>query len=633
MRSVRSVFTLVACLSGLVLAGLPLVADVLSPSSRTSADSTKPVTLSGYVTSPGQTVTVQAIDQDTGSFAPLGTTTAASTGKSYTPSSGPSYTLYPWTYNAGMLAPNYWAPQKIAPNLATSQGHLELSAVAAGPALGTFSPAALAAMQTASAPSPDPPTALAHYADGNTIVLFDQQGVGFGAETAWVNVQGMVSDPPSAAFSSVAWSVGSYTVVNGKKIYALICSPKEGGPYPVLIYNHPGINGVLNTGNLHGIVSTTTGWTISPSNGTSDDLGLCIDWAKRGWVVAMSSYRGEYVNISWENPANHEIQKSLTWTSDGVPELCLGEVTDVMALTDLLVKHASSITVGSPASPHGISVNNKVFMYGWSHGGCITYRAVEQGAAVTAFAVVEGFTDFSLGYLNVLGQPNFSSPHVPLETYAAALSNAALPNGGYYYPDTAGVMGYNWRSAHYFASRGDLSIQKFKTMPIMIFHGDIDINPDNLNGPASPLDYNPVYLDEAVEIADDIGAAKLFVGAYPPTRVSCITGRAGEPILRADHSILSPPTTCPVSFSVMDAADPCVNGTQATLAVTPCKALSLPLPPQVPGGEQPLHYLVVYHNMNHVNGGLAIKNQFGRFVEQNFGRQPGCDGVATICNK
>jgi hypothetical protein len=31
--------------------------------------------------------------------------------------------------------------------------------------------------------------------------------------------------------------------------------------------------------------------------------------------------------------------------------------------------------------------------------------------------------------------------------------------------------------------------------------------------------------------------------------------------------------------------------------------------------------------LNHVNGGLAIKNQFDRFAEQNFGRKPGCDGV------
>jgi hypothetical protein len=33
-----------------------------------------------------------------------------------------------------------------------------------------------------------------------------------------------------------------------------------------------------------------------------------------------------------------------------------------------------------------------------AHGGCITYRAVEQGAPVTAFSVIEGFTDLRLTY-------------------------------------------------------------------------------------------------------------------------------------------------------------------------------------------------------------------------------------------
>jgi hypothetical protein len=56
---------------------------------------------------------------------------------------------------------------------------------------------------------------------------------------------------------------------------------------------------------------------------------------------------------------------------------------------------------------------------------------------------------------------------------AAAVSGAYQAGiGPTYQPDAAGVMGYNWRSAHYFASRGDLSIQKFKTMPILILHGD-----------------------------------------------------------------------------------------------------------------------------------------------------------------
>jgi hypothetical protein len=36
--------------------------------------------------------------------------------------------------------------------------------------------------------------------------------------------------------------------------------------------------------------------------------------------------------------------------------------------------------------------------------------------------------------------------------------------------------------------------------------------------------------------------------------------------------------------------------------------------------------------MNHVNGGLAIKNTFDRFAEQNFDRKPGCDGLEAVCN-
>jgi hypothetical protein len=59
--------------------------------------------------------------------------------------------------------------------------------------------------------------------------------------------------------------------------------------------------------------------------------------------------------------------------------------------------------------------------------------------------------------------------------------------------------------------------------------------------------------------------------------------------------------------------------------------LSLPLPPSA-GQPQQLRYLVVYHNMTHFNGGLAIKDTFDGFVEQNFGRKPGCDGVAVVCN-
>ena len=620
MLSVRPAVALIACVLILTVACLPLSAQVLSPSSRTSAESTAKVTLKGYAPSPGEKVTINAVDQNTGNFVLLGTAMAAMSGDTFrVPSKrrlGATYKLYPWTYEAGVPAAKYWSPQSIVADLMTSQGHLELQAsTAPNNILETFSQPAFSALQAVH--SPDFSRAAQLHTDGHTTVRFDQDGVNSGPASNWANVQGMVSVPPSGGYLSVAWSVGSYTVEGNKTIYALICSPATGGPYPVVIYNH---GGILGLGNLHGAV-TAAGWTTPPT-GTSDDLGQCIDWAKRGWVFAMSSYRNESIAIT---SSSSEFQTG-TWTSQGNPEFCLGEVTDVMGLADLLLHHTSTIKVGDPAHPKQIKVSDKVFMYGWSHGGCITYRAVEQGAPVNAFVVVEGFTDVRLGYLDGLG--------IGLTAEQAAAGSGAYQwLVSYYLPDAAGVMGYNWRSAHYFASRGDLSIEKFKTMPILIFHGDVDINPDV--GPTDPAKYNPVFLDQPVAIATDIGATKIFVGpaALAPTSASCISGTVGAPIVDSTtQQPLAPLGSCPVLFTAMDTADPCVSVSTVPAQLPKCSTV-LQLPLTAPSGQsQQLHYLVVYHNMDHFNGGLAIQAQFGRFVEQNFGTQPGCDGVAIVCN-
>jgi hypothetical protein len=288
-------------------------------------------------------------------------------------------------------------------------------------------------------------------------------------------------------------------------------------------------------------------------------------------------------------------------------EFCMGEVTDVMALTDLLVNHTSSILLGNTSEKVKINVNGQVLMYGYSHGGCMTYRAVEQGAPVTAFSVIEGFTDLPLNYLNWTSN-------------GQSQQNAAIAAGAWqpgvatsvYLPDAAHVMGYNWRSAHYFASRGDLSIQKFKTMPILIVQGDIDTD-------------NPVFLDEPAEIAADIKATSIFVGPNglaPPTSEPCIAGTVGAPI---PASMTAPNAACPISFTLQDTGDSCVTGGVPVL-MSLCKVVKIPLTPQQ------LHYLVVYHNMNHVNGGLAFKETFNRFAEENFRRQPGCDGLQFNCN-
>ena len=592
MISVRPLFILTAC--------LPLVACVAAPSSRTICESSNPVSLVGYTLFPGQTITIQAVDQNTGNLVTRGTAVSATSGVPSKTPGGTNYALYPWSFDAGVLPANFWSPQSIVADLATSQGHLEIFASANGNNFDTFSAAAWKSLALS---GEDPVTADVQYSDGKSTVLFDQSGVGSGPETPWVTVQGMISDPHSPFYSPVAWSVGYYTVEGGKKIYGLICAPTTGGPYPVVIYNHGGTDST-NGGNITGVV-TAAGWTAQPSN-APDGLGQCLDWAKRGWVFATSSYRGEAVQITSSSP---EFPSS-TWTSDGNVEFCMGEVTDVMALTDLLVNHASSITIGSTSENVPINVNGKVLMYGYSHGGCITYRAVEQGAPVTAFSVIEGFTDLRLTYLTGL--------NAGLTPELAAIGSGAFqPGVSFYLPDTNGVMGYNWRSAHYFASRGDLGIQKFMTMPILILHGDVDTS-------------NPVPLDQAAEISADIGATNIFVGptgVSPPSSQPCIDGPVGAPL---PPTLTAPDKSCPITFTPMNTGDPCVNGSTPPLELGLCKVLLLPLTPP-PGQPQQLHYLVVYHNMNHTNGGLAIKETFNRFAEQNFDRQPGCDGLQINC--
>ena len=186
-------------------------------------------------------------------------------------------------------------------------------------------------------------------------------------------------------------------------------------------------------------------------------------------------------------------------------------------------------------------MNGKVLMYGYSHGGCITYRAVEQGAPVTAFSVIEGFTDLRLTYLTGRNARP-SLPNWPPSDRARF--TPASP--AFYLPDANGVMGYNWRSAHYFASRGDLGIQKFKTMPILILHGDIDttatrralsIRSSSMNRRFRPTSGPRTSLSAPTACAADEPAV--------------IAGPEGAPCRRR-----SPPATmsCPISFTPMNTA-------------------------------------------------------------------------------
>jgi dienelactone hydrolase len=120
-------------------------------------------------------------------------------------------------------------------------------------------------------------------------------------------------------------------------IFGQVCRPADPGPHPVLIFNHGGFGGLPD-------------W--------EDPNGFCAQATKSGWAVAESSYRGED-------------------GSGGDIEVCLGEVDDVLAMLDVM-------RAQSYADP------DRIAMFGVSHGGCVTSRAVERGADVDVAVDVAG---------------------------------------------------------------------------------------------------------------------------------------------------------------------------------------------------------------------------------------------------
>jgi hypothetical protein len=128
MHRVLSIVAASACFFVLAFGALPAFSQaipgwVMRPATRSAAQSSQSVSLSGYVLVPGQTLTISAIDQNIGNRVIIGTTTASTVGKSYfvlplgprylyPPPRSHSYLLYPWKFEAGVLAANYWAPQE-----------------------------------------------------------------------------------------------------------------------------------------------------------------------------------------------------------------------------------------------------------------------------------------------------------------------------------------------------------------------------------------------------------------------------------------------------------------------------------------------------------------------------------------
>ena len=154
------------------------------------------------------------------------------------------------------------------------------------------------------------------------------------AALTWDSVD-PISNDGQVITERVSYHVGTL------RIYARICRPNDSGAHDVIIYNHGGYAGL----------------DVDPFTAN------CAASAQAGYVWIASSYRGED-------------------SSDGSVELCLGEVDDVLRMIDIAL-----------AQPYANAMH--VLMYGGSHGGCVTLRALERGAPVNAAIDIYGPTDWA----------------------------------------------------------------------------------------------------------------------------------------------------------------------------------------------------------------------------------------------
>jgi hypothetical protein len=421
-----------ACLP--VLALTALSGCIWLPTNRSDQESTNPVPLSGYLVQSGDTAKFTAPNVSTNgtpSVDPLTTATASTTAETFLPS---TYALYPWSKT--FTVPNqYWAPQGLGWNgLATAQGRLEITGTEQGDALDTFSPAAQQCVLNSTADNLS--TAGMACSDGKSLVLFDNDGVGNGPETT--GLSGPVAGPFTDTLGGdvVHWEVREYTV-QGHTVYAAVCHPSTSGLHKTMIINHGDFDGI-------------------------DALGVtyCINTAHAGWLTAMSSYRGEWVDIA--PSASFPNVPTVSLPSSGNIEFCLGEVTDVMRLTEIL----------PTAFPTEVDTTRMV-MWGHSHGACVTLRAVEHGVQLAAAAAFSPPTDFARW-----AATNDNPTNVMLSAGVSCNSSQVLNNDctatTWAWPSTA-PMAYTWRSAGTSTSTlaGDLNARA-PDMPVLILHGTYD---------------------------------------------------------------------------------------------------------------------------------------------------------------
>ena len=221
------------------------------------------------------------------------------------------------------------------------------------------------------------------------------------AGPTWDSVE-TISNDGQVISEHVTYRVGGL-VVNGR-----VCRPADSARHPVAMYNHGGFGGL----------------SMDPL------VSLCEQTAKFGYVWIGSAYRGED-------------------GSDGQIEVCLGEVDDVLAMLDL----ALAQPYADPA--HAV-------MWGGSHGGCITLRALERGAPVRAAAALYPPSDIARVYNFWQTQIAASDPQSSLYQQLSAIVRAGAGGTPDAKPDA-----YAARSPAGF-------VAQLPAIPLFVVHGTAD---------------------------------------------------------------------------------------------------------------------------------------------------------------
>lgn len=420
----------------LAAAAMPLTACIWGPADRTIQESTAPIFLSGYAASAGESITLSALNHTTGNVDTLGPPVIADS----SPSFSSPYPFYAWSTTITPAA-DYWAPQSVTISgvtnnyigLATGPGRIEITATSGGSQFYTFSAAAQTCVMNAVNSGATVFAAGEACEDGQSLVIFDDDGVGSSAppstwSTGWTHVTGGTDTA-----TGIPWEIGRYTVQSGSSsqtIYALVCTPTTGGTHKAMIWNHG----------------------LSSLGVTDDDLQQhCVHFAGEGYVTAVPAFRGQPITLTGVPP----------YTSSGEVELCLGEVLDSIQMATLV----GSRTDVDPT---------RMVMAGHSHGACITERAVESGVKVKAAAAFSAPTDMVAWY-------DYCAPGSVCATMAApANEQAGLAYGlgqivGHaygtsYVTPSPNPVPYTWRSPLTFAA--DLTARK--DVPMIFLQGGSD---------------------------------------------------------------------------------------------------------------------------------------------------------------